>query len=440
VVFDTTILGSNPSAPARLMKKDLSNNNLFRKIKKIIFPFYKSEEIKKLFKILEKDLPKDQNVAMFVGGCVRKFILDKEIDDIDIATILKPEEIKNKFKSEKEFRVVDTGSKHGTVTILINKSKFELTTLRKDIMTDGRHAKVEFTEDWKADSERRDFTINSIYLDKNGKIFDPQLGIQDLKNGVVKFIGDPGKRITEDYLRIIRFIRFALEYNNISLEPATFQAIKLNLNGIKKISKERILIELLKTIKLKNFKNIISNDQLKTIFANIFPELKYLDRLEKIKKIDYKFDNILMLSLLLIDNTNNYEYFCHKYNTSNEIKDGLTRLANLYESAKYDRNFFKKNLSKNIYLEGKKILNDLSVFLFLDSKKMKSKEFENQISDIEKIKVPKFPIDGSFLMKKGISEGKTIGSVLKNLEQEWLNNNYSLSEEHISSIIKKAKN
>ena len=422
------------------MKKDLSNNNLFRKIKKIIFPFYKSEEIKKLFKILEKDLPKDQNVAMFVGGCVRKFILDKEIDDIDIATILNPEEIKNKFKSEKEFRVVDTGSKHGTVTILINKSKFELTTLRKDIMTDGRHAKVEFTEDWKADSERRDFTINSIYLDKNGKIFDPQLGIQDLKNGVVKFIGDPGKRITEDYLRIIRFIRFALEYNNISLEPATFQAIKLNLNGIKKISKERILIELLKTIKLKNFKNIISNDQLKTIFANIFPELKYLDRLEKIKKIDYKFDNILMLSLLLIDNTNNYEYFCHKYNTSNEIKDGLKRLANLYESAKYDRNFFKKNLSKNIYLEGKKILNDLSVFLFLDSKKMKSKEFENQISDIEKIKVPKFPIDGSFLMKKGISEGKTIGSVLKNLEQEWLNNNYSLSEEYISSIIKKAKN
>ncbi len=422
------------------MKKELSNLNLFKKIKKIVFPFYKSEEIKKLFKILEKDLPKDKKVAMFVGGCVRKFILNEEIDDIDIATILSPKEIKNKFESEGEFRVIDTGSKHGTVTILINKSKFELTTLRKDILTDGRHAEVEFTENWKADSERRDFTINSIYLDKNGKIFDPQLGVQDLKNGVVKFIGDPTKRINEDYLRIIRFIRFALEYNYTNFELSTFEAIKLNLNGIKKISKERILIELLKTIQLGNFKEISSNEQLKTIFTNIFPELKYLNRLENINKINYNFDKILMLSVLLLDDTNNYEYFCHKYNTSNEIKNSLTNLANLYEIAKSDRNFFKKNLSKNIYLHGKKILQDLSVFIFLDGKKMKNRELEIQISEINKIKVPKFPIDGNFIMKKGISEGKKIGSVLKNLEQEWLNNNYSLTEEYISSVIKKEKN
>ena len=147
-----------------------------------------------------------------------------------------------------------------------------------------------------------------------------------------------------------------------------------------------------------------------------------------------------MLSVLLLDDTNNYEYFCHKYNTSNEIKNSLTNLANLYEIAKSDRNFFKKNLSKNIYLHGKKILQDLSVFIFLDGKKMKNRELEIQISEINKIKVPKFPIDGNFIMKKGISEGKKIGSVLKNLEQEWLNNNYSLTEEYISSVIKKEKN
>ena len=105
--------------------------------------------------------------------------------------------------------------KHGTVTILSGNHKVELTTLRKDIKTDGRHAEVEYIEDWSQDSERRDFTINAIYLDINGKIFDPQMGKDDLKKNNVKFIGDPQKRIKEDYLRIIRFIRFKIMYNNL---------------------------------------------------------------------------------------------------------------------------------------------------------------------------------------------------------------------------------
>ena len=116
-----------------------------------------------------------------------------------------------------------------------------------------------------------------------------------------------------------KIYKICIRDNYTNFEP-TFEAIKLNLNGIKKISKERILIELIKTIQLGNFKEISSNEQLKTIFTNIFPELKYLNRLENINKINYNFDKILMLSVLLLDDTNNYEYFCHKYNTSNEIK------------------------------------------------------------------------------------------------------------------------
>ena len=151
--------------------------------------------------------------ARFVGGCVRKYLNNEKIDDIDIATILSSEEIKNKFK-DKNFKVVETGIKHGTVTLLSKNFKLELTTLRKDTETDGRHAKVEHINDWQLDSERRDFTINAIYLDINGNIFDPQMGTIDLKNNVVKFIGDPQKRIEEDYLRIIRFIRFKIMYDN----------------------------------------------------------------------------------------------------------------------------------------------------------------------------------------------------------------------------------
>ena len=131
------------------------------------------------------------------------------------------------------FKVINTGLDHGSVTVVLDATKFELTTLRKDIKTDGRHAKIETIDDWKEDSKRRDFTINAIYLNKRGKLFDPQQGINDLNNNIVKFIGDPQTRIEEDFLRILRFLRFSIQYNS-SVELSTIQALKLKLNGIKK--------------------------------------------------------------------------------------------------------------------------------------------------------------------------------------------------------------
>ena len=196
------------------MDKSSNNITFYQKIKKIFFPFYKSKDIKNLFNILEKDKSKNIQVAMFVGGCVRKFLNNQIIDDIDIATIFSPDEIKEKFKNS-NFKIIDTGIEHGSVTAVINSKKFEITTLRQDIKTDGRHADVAFTNSWRNDSERRDFTINAIYMDVRGKIFDPQNGREDLKNNKVNFIGDPSKRIEEDYLRIIRYLRFCVQYEII---------------------------------------------------------------------------------------------------------------------------------------------------------------------------------------------------------------------------------
>ena len=213
--------------------------NFIKTIKRNFFPFYRNKKLQFVFNTLQEGFAKDIVVARFVGGCVRKHLTNDIIDDIDIATILSTSEIKEKFKNT-DFKVIDTGIKHGTVTLISGQLKLELTTLRKDVKTDGRHAEVEYISDWQLDSERRDFTINAIYLDINGKIFDPQMGTIDLKNNNVKFIGDPQKRIEEDYLRIIRFIRFKIMYNS-KVEPSTIEAIKLNLSGVKKISKERIL-------------------------------------------------------------------------------------------------------------------------------------------------------------------------------------------------------
>ena len=301
--------------------------NFIKKIKRNLFPFYKNKEIKFIFNKLQEGFTKDEVVARFVGGCVRKYLTNKLIDDIDIATTLNTDEIKAKFKNT-NIKVVDTGVKHGTVTLISDHFKIEITTLRKDVETDGRHAQVEYINNWYLDSERRDFTINAIYLDINGKIFDPQNGTIDLQNNNVKFIGDPQKRIEEDYLRIIRFIRFKIMYDS-KVETSTSQAIKLNLNGVKKISKERILVELFKILDLKKFISLNENEYLKEIFSLIFPEFNNYERLDRLKKI-YKnlyIEKNILLAVLLIDEKNNHEYFAHKYNIANNIKENLNLLA-----------------------------------------------------------------------------------------------------------------
>ena len=414
--------------------------NILNKIKRNLFPFYKNKELKFVFKKIQEDFSSDRVAARFVGGCVRKYLTNEKIDDIDIATILNVEEIKKKFKDTK-FKVIETGVKHGTVTLVFNQLKLELTTLRKDIETDGRHAEVEYINDWQLDSERRDFTINAIYLDINGNIFDPQMGTIDLKNKNVKFIGDPQKRIEEDYLRIIRFVRFKIMYDS-KVEPTTNDAIKLNLNGIKKISKERILIELYKILDLKNFINLNKSIYLKKIFTLIFPEFENLHRLERLKKIckNLQINRELLLAILLIDEKDSHEYFGHKYNLSNNIKDNINLLAKNFRILKENKNFFVKDLEKNIYLHDKNQLINLNILNFALNTKVKFKDFSETLKRILKSKTHRFTIDGQYLMENGMQQGLLIGTVLKAIEREWMKNNFSISKERVKEIIRSYSN
>ena len=410
--------------------------NLIQKIKRTFFPLYKNKDLKFIFKRLQDGSPKDKVTARFVGGCVRKYLLNEKIDDIDVATILTTDQIKEKFK-DTNLKIIDTGIKHGTVTIISNSYKVELTTLRKDIKTDGRHAEIEYTDDWRQDSERRDFTINSIYLDINGKIFDPQMGKDDLKNNNVKFIGDPQKRIEEDYLRIIRFIRFKIMYD-VKVEPHSSDSIKQNLDGIKRISKERILIELLKILDLKNFFNINQSSSLREIFLMIFPEFLYLNRLERLKQIYDKsaLTRDILLGILLIDDKDNHEYFLHKYNVSSKLKETLQKYSKNLKKIKNDKNFFEKDLIKNLYLNGRKQLMALNLINYSTNSKIKLDNYSENFRKILKTKVPLFPINGEFLKKRGMKEGQSLGNVLKSLEKEWVDNNFKISNEKIEEIIK----
>jgi tRNA nucleotidyltransferase/poly(A) polymerase len=185
--------------------------------------------------------------ARLVGGCVRDALLGRPCADIDLAINVPPEQATYVFSNAK---VIPTGASHGTITVITNDgTQFEITSLRQDVCTDGRHAIVEYTTDWKKDAARRDFTINALYADQNGQIYDYFGGISDLEHGIIRFIGDPTARINEDYLRILRFYRFALRFGHCDqLDQPSLQAVKAQVQKLEFLSKERVQSELLKIL------------------------------------------------------------------------------------------------------------------------------------------------------------------------------------------------
>ncbi|WP_417815764.1 CCA tRNA nucleotidyltransferase [Thalassospira alkalitolerans] len=189
--------------------------------------------------------------ARFVGGIVRDALLKRELSDIDIACDLKPEETVAALEKV-GLKVIPTGIKHGTVTAITQAHAYEITTLRVDVVTDGRHAEVAFTDSWLGDAKRRDFTFNALYCDLDGTIYDPFDGEIDLREGRVRFIGVAEDRIAEDYLRILRFFRFHAWFGRPPLDPVGAEACRKAASGLCDISPERIRDELLKLLRSRS--------------------------------------------------------------------------------------------------------------------------------------------------------------------------------------------
>ena len=259
----------------------------------------------------------------------------------------------------------------------------------------------------------------------------------------IKFIGEPTLRIEEDFLRIIRFIRFSIHYNCKQSDSKTIESIKLNLNGIKNISKERILSELYKIFKLKKINNILENKDIKNIFSIIFPEFKYLDRIENFYYLIRT--NIVpqtieaIFSILVIGEKNNLEYFCHKYKISNKLKKNLNIIENNYIKFKEEKNYLKKNLRKNTYKLGKSNIKKLITFIYCSEKKFSVNLLRKMFQEIDKMKIPNFPINGKYVISQGLNDGKKIGFALKKLEKKWLENNFNLKTKEAISIVDEVK-
>ena len=375
----------------------------------------------------------------YVGGCVRKIIKKQIVDDIDLATNLKPNEVCDALK-KKEINYYETGIEHGTVTAIIDNNKYEITSLRKDISTDGRHAKVEFSIDWKEDAARRDFSINSIYSDKDGNLFDPYNGKKDLEEGNVNFIGDAESRVKEDYLRILRYVRFFINYSNQSHDPKIIKIIKKNIGGVSKLSSERLLDELKKLTKSNAFLEIFKDNTCLELIKIIFPQLKNLDNFRKMnshaKDNLSKVDFIFLLSLMIVDGTDNVDYFIYRFNLSKKDQKRLKSIDFFYKENVNVKYFNEKNFNKIFYFNGKQTVLDIINFKLFSSVKVEKKLLN--LIEIYKNKIlPTFPISAKTIMAKyNIPEGKILGSKLKLIEETWVQNSFQISEKQIQKIIK----
>jgi len=396
----------------------------------------KETEVEQIFNAIHSFSVEGQ--IRYVGGCVRKIINKEKVNDIDLAVNLKPTDVCEALNS-KNIKYYESGIEHGTITALINDIKFEITSLRKDINTDGRHAKVEFSDDWKEDASRRDFTINSIYADIEGNLFDPFNGKKDLENGKINFIGDVEKRIKEDYLRVLRYIRFYLNYSKDKHDPKIIRIIKKNLSGVSNISSERLLDEFQKLLKSDSFLKMTNDKDCLEIISLVFPQFKYISSFSKLnsfaKKNFDKMDFIFLLSLMIIDGTDNVNYFIYKFNISKKDQKRLIFLNNFNSVKLLSKKFTEKNLNKIFYFSGREALMDIIYYEIFKSNKADIKLI-NLINIFKNKKIPIMPLKADLLMKKyNIPEGRELGAKLKAIEEIWTSNNFKISDEEVLKIV-----
>ena len=405
-----------------------------------------SSEIKKItkksnaYKIIEAiDSFSESSEIRYVGGCIRKILRKEEIDDLDFATNLEPNDVCNALKS-KEISYYESGIKHGTITAVIDDLKYEITSLREDVSTDGRHAVVKFSKNWKMDSLRRDFTINSIYSDKGGNIFDPHNGVKDLEIGEVKFIGDPDRRIREDYLRILRYIRFFLSYSKQPHDPKVIKIIKINIGGISKLSKERLLDELKKMFKIEILKRLSVDKISVDLLSLIFPELINLRVFSNLnfysKEFLHRLDFILFLSISIVDEKDNAEYFLYKYNLSKNDQKRIRNINNNLKNITNLKQISEKTLNKIFYYQGKQAVLDILNFKIINSKKLDLK-LKNLIELFENKQEFKMPIKTEeLIVKYKIPRDKTLGNKIKMIEETWVKNDFKISEKELANLLK----
>jgi poly(A) polymerase len=349
----------------------------------------------------------NQGLARYVGGAVRDTLLGLPVADIDIATPLDPQEVMARLKAA-HIKAGPTGIAHGTVTAILPDGPIEVTTLRHDIETDGRHAKVLFTADWQADAARRDFTMNALYADPlTGEVFDYFCGLSDLEAGRVRFIGDPLQRIAEDHLRILRFFRFHARFGDTP-DPAGLDACTARANDLMALSRERIAAELLKLLVARNAVETVALMVARGIFRPVLPEIAPagVDRLRRVAEVEQSADlipNAIRRLAALLPNDHQL----------GESIGARLKLSNA------DRKRLVSALCSDL-AEPHPLAYRLGTDQALDRWLLHAADPVAGARTIAAWPVPHFPLSGGAIVARGVAKGPDVARLRRQVEDRWI--------------------
>ena len=365
-----------------------------------------------------------------VGGVVRNILLNEkflsENFSFDLATNLKPEKLINIFG--KNIKYLEEGLKHGTVIIKNNNHIFEVTSLRKDTSPSGRYSSVIFHNSWKMDASRRDLTINAIYLDLEGNIFDPFEGVRDLMIGRVEFIGKMVDRLKEDYLRLLRYIRFYSKYSKFNINEKKLIIIKKYSKKIKILSKERIIDEQRKIFSEDFEISLRSAEMMRKTNLDIecYGEKFEFSKIRELKKILTKVSWIKKISILFKKSKN--RNLLKNLPLSLKERDIFYNLQNNF-TEKEIAALLSQKWKQHVYYLGE----DVGLKLLLSAKF--SSKIKKRFEDIIKYKNPKLPVSGKDFLDCGLKQGQKIGESLVRIEKKWVKSNFILSRNELLKEI-----
>lgn len=361
----------------------------------------------------------EQNIR-FVGGGVRDLLANIQINDIDFATTLTPEQVILACKAH-NIHVVPTGIAHGTVTAVVRGWQFQITTLRRDVSTDGRHAEVEFVDDWEADAMRRDFTINALYLSVDGTLTDFFGGLDHLRSGKIAFIGNAEERIHEDYLRILRYFRFFGKFGQGEPDFDIMRVCTRNALKINNLSGERIQTEMFKILMLSNAAETLDLMQNAGVLPFIFPGDISTTALMNLQSIEDKAYPLRRLAAIEGYDVNG---LIHHWRLS---KDHATILKLLKDGVDTTD---PKVIMRRV---GKERFRDIA---YIEAAKGTLDNLQEVLAFADSWQIPRFPIYGNDVIAMGVTEGKKIGVVLLELERYWERHGYFLTRDELMKRMK----
>ena len=352
--------------------------------------------------------------ARFVGGCVRNSLLDRPVDDVDIATRLEPREVMEAL-AVAGLKAVPTGLDHGTVTAVSDHRPFEITTLRRDVTTDGRRATVAFTGDWAEDAGRRDFHINALYADAEGQVFDPTgQGLADIAARRVAFVGDPDRRIREDRLRILRFFRFQAWYGRGAPDAAGLAACVREADGLSELSAERVSKELLKLLAAPDPVPTVAIMAEAGILQRLLPDVPGLEAFQALAKVSD--DAVLRLSALMPPNAEARDPAARALRLSNRDRVRLVALAGPVPDLEQ---LGEAAVRAMVYADGRQATQDrLTLALAVRPGQVERHRTLNDL--VETWPIPRMPVGGREVAALGIPPGPETGALLAAFEAGWI--------------------